>query len=245
MSTRRVALEVCLDSLDSAVAAARGGADRIELCSAMEVGGVTPSIGLVRAVQRAVRTPLHVLVRPRPGDFVYSDEELRLMLDDVSAAREAGADGIVTGALTSKGGVHLRATARLVRAAGPLGVTFHRAFDAARDRHGALEALIDLGVRRVLTSGGASNAFRGRLEIARLVAAAKGRIAMMAGGGVELRTVARLVAETGVAEVHTGSGVSTIRASAQGAFRARLGIVDARKVAAMRARLPHLPQLPQ
>jgi len=230
VSGRRVTLEVCLDSLASAIAARTGGADRIELCAAMDDGGLTPSYGLIRAVRRAVRVPLHVLVRPRTGDFHYSTGELRTMADDVEAARDLGADGVVLGALTAARSVDSRAMRRLVAAARPMSVTFHRAFDDVPGRGAALDALIDLGVDRVLTSGGKPTAFEGRRAIARTVADSAGRIGVIAGGGVDPRSVVRLLEATGADEVHTGSAVATARTSGRGGYRARIGVVDAAKV---------------
>ena len=230
MSERDMTLEICLDSVESAVAARDGGAGRIELCSAMAAGGVTPSRGLIGAVRGAVRTRLHVLVRPRPGDFHYSAREQRVMADDVRAAGDLGADGVVVGALTARRALDARAMAGLVRAAGSMSVTFHRAFDDVLRRDEALERLIDLGVDRVLTSGGASAAFDGRREIARLVARSDGRITVMAGGGVDRRTVSRLVRETGVREVHAGSAAASFRTSGRGPYRARVSLVSEAKV---------------
>jgi copper homeostasis protein len=230
MTARGITLEICLDSVESALAARDGGAHRIELCAAMPDGGITPSFGLIRSVRRAVRTRLHVLIRPRPGDFRYSPAELRAMSDDILAAKELGADGVVLGVLTAHRDVDVRAISRLVRAARPMSVTFHRAFDDVRDRAGALDTLIDQGVDRVLTSGGASTAFGGRKEIGRLVARSAGRIAVMAGGGVGPPTVARLLAETGIGEVHAGSAVSTARTSGRSVYRSGIAVVEAGKV---------------
>lgn len=237
MTKPPVTLEVCLESPESAIAARAGGAGRIELCSWMDAGGVTPSAGLIRAVRRVVGIPLFVLIRPRPGDFVYSAAELRTMDDDIRAARDLGADGVVIGALTARGTVDRRAVERLLRAAGPMGTTFHRAFDDVAGRAAALGVLADLGVERVLTSGGAPTAFAGRKEIARLVRLAAGRIVVMAGGGVGLRTAARLVGESGVREVHSGSAVATDRPEGRGAYRVPVGRVSAAKVRALVRRL--------
>jgi copper homeostasis protein len=239
MTGRDITLEVCLDSLRSAVAARDGGAGRIELCTAMTAGGLTPSFGLLRSVRRAVRIPVQVLIRPRPGDFRYSAEELRAMSDDIKAAKELGADGVVVGVLAADRTVDVRAMKRLVRAARPLSVTFHRAFDEVPRRRAALDTLLDLGVDRVLTSGGKAAAYEGREEIGRLVADSGGRIVVMAGGGVERQTVAGLLEATRVGEVHVGNAVATLRINGRGAYRAVVGIVDAGKVrsflAAMRA----------
>jgi copper homeostasis protein len=225
-----VTLEICLDSLESAIAAREGGASRLELCGAMGVGGLTPSFGLLRSVRRAVPLTLHVLVRPREGDFCYSAGEIRAMSDDILAAKEFGADGIVTGVLTAGRTVDVRAMRRLLRAAAPLPVTFHRAFDDVRGRRAALESLVDLGVARVLTSGGRPTAFEGRKEIGRTVAHAAGRIAVMAGGGIGRRTVAGILEASGVGELHVGSAVAAARTNGRGAYRVRLRVVDAARV---------------
>jgi copper homeostasis protein len=205
-----VTLEICLDSLESAIAAREGGASRLELCGAMGVGGLTPSFGLLRSVRRAVPLTLHVLVRPREGDFCYSAGEIRAMSDDILAAKEFGADGIVTGVLTAGRTVDVRAMRRLLRAAAPLPVTFHRAFDDVRGRRAALESLVDLGVARVLTSGGRPTAFEGRKEIG--------------------RTVAGILEASGVGELHVGSAVAAARTNGRGAYRVRLRVVDAARV---------------
>jgi copper homeostasis protein len=230
MTPRAVTLEICLDSPDSAVAARDGGADRIELCASMQEGGITPSCGLIKSVRRVVRTRLHVLIRPRPGNFQYSAAEVRAMIHDILAAKYLGADGVVLGIVGADLTVEARTLTRLIRAARPMHVTFHRAFDEIPDRAGALETLIDLGVERVLTAGGAPTAFEGRKEIGRLVAQSGGRIAVMAGGGVDRRTVARLVAETGVREVHVGSAVAAVRTSGKGIYRSRIAVVGEAKV---------------
>lgn len=244
-----ILLEICVDSLASAVAAERGGADRVELCSDMGSGGITPSFGLIRAVVRALRIPVMVLVRPRPGGFVHSREELAVMREDIGAARNLGAAGIVLGAVTRAGLPDRAALRPLLRAARGLDVTFHRAVDSLRDPAGALGILADLGVTRVLTSGGASSAFAGRGRIAALVEAAGDDIAVMAGGRVERRTLRRLVLDAGVGEVHVGGAVTVpvsgavpdrtdaSRAGERRAFGRTPGIVDPGKVAALRKTL--------
>jgi copper homeostasis protein len=197
-----VLVEAAVDSLDAALAAAEGGAHRIELCTDLAHGGTTPDVKLLRECRAQLIIPIFVLVRPRAGDFMYSDAEHLTMLEQIRRAKDAGARGVVTGALTGTHQIDKQRTVELVAAAEPLPVTFHRAFDACADLAIALERLINLGVERVLTSGGARTAPEGAERISRLVIQAEQRIAILAGGGIDERNVARLVRETGVREVH-------------------------------------------
>jgi copper homeostasis protein len=198
----RVTIEICVDSIESAIAADRGGADRIELCSSLAEGGVTPSAGLIATVLNRVSLAVLVMIRPRAGDFYYSDDEFRAMQQDVATAKQLGADGVVFGLLNEDGGVDVARTHQLVEIARPLKVTFHRAFDMARDLNEAFEDLVRAGVDRVLTSGGEQNAGLGRTKIAELNRAAKDRIIVMAGAGITEQNVRELLAETGVREIH-------------------------------------------
>jgi copper homeostasis protein len=201
-------VEVCLDDLAGVGVAERAGADRIELCAALGDGGITPSIGTVAAaLRRATRIGVNVLIRQRAGDFVYTPDEIDAMADDIRAIRAlpraAGVElAFVIGALTPAGTVDADAVATLVAACGDAQATFHKAFDQVPDRAAALEELVHLGIRRVLTSGGAATAAEGADQLADLVAQADGRIVILAGGGVRPGNVADLVARTGVAEVH-------------------------------------------
>lgn len=195
-------LEICVESVESAIAAEAGGAHRVELCSALSEGGLTPSLGLIRAVSRAVQIGAYVMIRPRGGDFLYSDTEFAQMRDDVTLARQAGACGVVLGVLTADGQVDLERTQALIEAAGPLDVTFHRAIDMTRDREEALEAAIAAGATRVLTSGGAKSALEGAPTIAAMLRRAKGRIGVMVGGNVRPGNVRQIAAASGATQFH-------------------------------------------
>ncbi|NEN06757.1 copper homeostasis protein CutC [Diaminobutyricibacter tongyongensis] len=203
---RRVAVEIAVQDPAGVRTALAAGADRIELCSALGVGGLTPSAGMIAtavAAARAAGRPgfVHVLVRPRAGGFVYDDDEIGLTVADVIAARQAGASGVVVGALNASGGVDRGAMEALVAVAGPLEVTFHRALDVVEDPLATVETLIDLGVTRILTSGAAPRSIEGTETLAALVERASGRIQIMAGGGVSVADIARLAA-AGVDAVH-------------------------------------------
>lgn len=198
----RPLLEICVDSFSCAVTAVRAGADRIELCAGMGVGGTTPPAGLIRRCREAVTVPLHVMVRPRGGDFVNGPAEIEWMLSEIDFIRTAGADGVVIGVLAEDGRVDAGSMERLIEASRPLSVTFHRAFDATRDADEALDALLRLGVDRVLSSGRARSAVEGSATLARMVNRAGDRLVVMAGGGVRAAGVPRLLRETGVSEVH-------------------------------------------
>lgn len=212
-------VESCVDSIDAALASAAGGAHRLELCANLDVGGTTPDPELVAAVVAAVRIPVVAMVRPRGGDFVYDTDALSAMARDVTRMRAAGAHGIVTGVLTSAGAINAPLMHVLVRMAGPLPVTCHKAFDEVRDLDAALDTLIGMGVTRVLTSGGAPTAAEGAPALARLVQRAAGRIAILAGGTVRTSNVGTLIAATGVTEVH--ARVIRDAAPADAATRAR------------------------
>jgi copper homeostasis protein len=199
-----VTVEICVEGLPSALAAGAGGADRVELCENLAIGGVTPSAGAIAVACRELAIPVRVLIRPRAGDFAYTPSEFEAMRHDVATARALGASGVVLGLLTPDGRVDRERTARLVEAAHPLGVTFHRAFDLARDPFEALDDLIALGCDRVLTSGFAPTAREGLDRLLALAQAARGRIAILPGGSVAEDDLPALLTPP-ITEVHIGS----------------------------------------
>ncbi|WP_154795951.1 copper homeostasis protein CutC [Occultella kanbiaonis] len=211
---RAAALEIAITGVQGARAARDGGADRVELCSALELGGLTPSLGLVDAVA-AVGIDLHVLVRPRPGGFVFTATEVEVMVRDLEHLVDAGVAGVVIGALTPDRGIDRHAVKSLVRAAEGREVTFHRALDVVADARRALAELADLGVRRVLTSGGATRAVDGLDVLAALTQTAAGRIEVMAGGSVDPEHIPLLL-EAGVDAVHLSARVHRDDAGAAG-----------------------------
>lgn len=197
------AIEICANSAESAAEAQRGGATRVELCAGMPEGGTTPSAGTIRAARRLlVTTRLHVIIRPRGGDFLYSPLEQEIMAEDIRMVRDLGADGVVIGCLDADGEVDKPLVEKLVRAADGLAVTFHRAFDMCRSPQRALEDLVALGCGRVLTSGQRVTAIEGAPLLAALREQAAGRIVIMPGCGVKASNIARLAAATGCREFH-------------------------------------------
>lgn len=197
-------VEVCCADTMSVMAAEKAGAPRIELCSALPLGGVTPSSGIVSVARSLFSGRIHVLIRPREGDFVYSDSEKEAMLRDIAHMAEAGCEGVVAGALNADGSVDYDFAARIAREArrNKLSLTFHRAFDVCSDRSEALETLVSLGYDRILTSGGADNALDGADELARLNRQAAGRIIILPGGGVTTRNAGDIIKATGATEIH-------------------------------------------
>lgn len=200
----RIAVEISVESVERAVAAERGGASRIELCWALEVGGVTPAIELMREARARVKVPIFSMVRPRGGDFVYSPAEFEEMKVAIAVARAERMDGVVLGLLQRDGRVDVERTTELVRAAAPLPVTFHRAFDESADLFEALEDVIATGATRLLTSGGAATAPEAVARVAELVRRARGRIVVMPGSGVTAGNVAKMAEVTGAVEFHAG-----------------------------------------
>jgi copper homeostasis protein len=209
----RVLVEICVADVESAIAAEVGGADRVELCENLAIGGTTPSAGTIAEVCRWLSIPVHVLIRPRAGDFVYSDRELAIMRHDIEVAKSLGAAGVVLGVLTDAATIDRDRTAALVALARPLSVAFHKAIDQTQDLLAELDALIVLGVDRVLTSGGRPTALEGIETVAELVQRAGDRIAVMAGGRLSAEILQTVVERSGVREVHLGSAVSRMVAS--------------------------------
>ncbi|WP_219733337.1 copper homeostasis protein CutC [Hymenobacter sp. NBH84] len=198
-------LEICANSVQSAQAAQAGGAGRIELCQNLEQGGITPSYGLIRRVRALLSIQVFVLIRPRPGNFVYDNEEFALMQTDVLACRELGCDGVVLGILNEAGRVDMARCRTLIALAGSMQVTFHRAFDVCQDQAQALEEVIQLGCTRILTSGGATSAEAGQQQLAALVAQAAGRISIQPGAGINAENLLPVAAATGATEFHTSA----------------------------------------
>ena len=236
-------LEICIDSVRSARAAQEGGASRVELCDNLLVGGTTPSYGMIKQVRQATDIDLHVLIRPRGGNFCYSEGELAVMLEDIRMAKELVADGVVIGILNREGRVNTEVARRLILEARPLRITWHRAFDLAREPAQALEDIIALGCDYLLTSGQQQTAFAGKELIAELVRQAAGRITIMPGGGVREENIAELRRVTGACEFHS-SGRQVLASPMQwqrtglymGAWQQseyELAFVDPKRVTAM------------
>jgi copper homeostasis protein len=203
---RKYLLEISVETPEAALAAQRGGADRVELCANLNIGGVTPSLELMRTVRDRLRIPIFGMVRPRGGEFVYSEAEFREMLCSIGHAKQARVDGVVAGVLRSDGSVDMERTRELVAMARPLPVTFHRAFDDCGDLRRALEEVIQTGAGRILTSGGAKSALKGAAILAELVRVAGNRITIVPGAGISASNVALVVKETGAREFHSGLG---------------------------------------
>ncbi len=195
-------LEICVDSVESAIAAQAGGAQRIELCSDLNEGGITPSAGLIEAVRKHVGIEVFAMVRPRGGDSFYTDYEYDVMKADAIRAKDLGSDGIVLGLLDQDGHVDVERTRELVRVAHPMQVTFHRAFDMSANLAESLARVIETGAHRVLTSGGMQTVTQGAEQIMQLIHAAKGRIKVMAGGGIRQENIRKIALRTQATEFH-------------------------------------------
>jgi len=251
---RRRLLEVCVDSLAGALAAEAGGADRLELCSALGQGGLTPGPGLLGLVRERVSLPVVVLVRPRPGGFCYTPDEVTTLLAEVAAARAAGAAGVAVGALDASGAVDRPVLQRLLEAADGLPLTFHRAFDLLAAPEAGLELLAEAGVACVLTSGGRPSVPEALDPLARLVRLAGERLVVMPGGGVRSTDVARIVATTGARALHASArrprpggsgdgphGSAALAVSIGGLTETDERVTDVREVAALAAALAAAP----
>jgi len=205
-------LEICAFNLTSALAAQEAGADRIEFCAGPEEGGTTQSAGAIRTARETLRIPLYPIIRPRGGDFLYSDEEFRSMIRDIEYCKQVGCNGVVFGILCPDGSVDRARSARLVEVAYPLGVTFHRAFDWCSNPFEAMETIIGIGCERMLTSGQRPKALEGVEMIDQLVREADDRIVIMPGSGVRSANIVELAEKTGASEFHTSARV--LKASA-------------------------------
>lgn len=199
---RTIQVEICAGHLGSAQAAQQAGAHRIELCSALEAGGLTPSAGLIRAAVQGLHIPVHVLIRPREGDFCYSTAEVSVMCHDIQMCRAMGAAGVVIGALDTNGRLHTEVMPLLIEAAGDMHITCHRAFDFVPDAAAALEQLVDWEVGRVLSSGQAATAWEGRHLLKKLVLQAAGRITIMPGAGISPQNIQPIRSATGATDFH-------------------------------------------
>jgi copper homeostasis protein len=202
--SRTYLLEISVETLEAALAAERGGADRVELCGDLSVGGVTPRVELVRAVRAQVRIPIFSMVRPRAGDFVYSGTEFSEMRRSIADAKECGMDGVVLGILTKNHRVDVERTRELVEFAKPLPVTYHRAFDEAADLRQALEDVIQSGAKRILTSGGAKSALEGAALLAKLIEAAGDRVGIVPGAEISALNIEQVAQQTRAREFHSG-----------------------------------------
>ena len=195
-------LEVCVDSVESALIAQEAGADRLEICANMIIGGTTPGVSQFRQIRKACDIDLNVLIRPRFGDFLYTDAEFQMIGEDIRMFRELGADGVVTGCLKADGDMDLDRMEVLRECAGRLHFTLHRAFDVCRDPYRTLEEAVSLGVDTILTSGQAPDCVQGQEVLKKLIAQAGGRIEILAGSGVNASVIQRMIEETHAASFH-------------------------------------------
>jgi copper homeostasis protein len=195
-------LEICVDSSESAFIAQEAGADRVELCDNLTEGGTTPSLGTIMTIRKGLKIALNVIIRPRGGDFVYSSTEIEIMKKDIEICREVGADGVVLGILKKDGNIDVERTSELIKLARPMSVTYHRAFDMCYDPVKGLEDIIKAGADRLLTSGQKNSAYEGLDLIAGMVKQAGGRIIIMAGGGINLSNIEKVIRESNATEFH-------------------------------------------
>jgi copper homeostasis protein len=197
-----IILEACVANVESAIAAESVGADRIELCNVLGAGGITPSYGFIEQVFKRVSIPVHVLIRPREGDFLYSNDEFDTMKRDIEVCKELGVAGIVVGILKENGSVDMDRCKELIATGKPLLSTFHRAFDLTSDAFTSLEEIIQLGCQRILTSGQRASAIHGAGFISGLIKQANGRIIIMPGGGINEKNITQLRKTSGANEFH-------------------------------------------
>lgn len=240
----RMLLEICVDCVESALAAQDGGADRIEICGSLASGGITPSAGLVRQCIQLCKLPCMVMIRPHDGGFVYGDNDVRTMLDDIDALKDLDIHGVVLGALTRDGHVDVDVMQRLMRASRPLQVTFHRAYDVTRDPFKALDAIINLGCDRLLTSGQRTTAQDGASMIRQIVQHADGRLTVMAGAGINSSNVKRVVDTTHVREIHASASLSRAHGSTSSdvRFGANSRVTSTQRVRELIEKMPRAPR---
>ncbi|WP_353097328.1 copper homeostasis protein CutC [Tissierella praeacuta] len=198
----RIITEICVDSLQSALSAEKGGAGRIELCDNLMGGGTTPSIGIIQLARKYLTIDINVMIRPRSGDFCYSTFEIEIMKRDIEIAKKSGVNGIVIGVLKPNGEIDINIMKELIELSRPLTVTFHRAFDMTKDPFKSLDILIDLGVERILTSGQESKVIDGINLIRKLVKMSEDKIIIMPGAGINEKNVKDIIENTGVKEIH-------------------------------------------
>lgn len=220
-------LEICANSFLSAANAAEAGVERIELCQELQVGGITPSAGLIKQVVDKLDIAVCVLIRPRAGNFVYSDEEFEIMKTDIQLCRELGCDGVVSGVLLPDGNLDVERTRALVEQAGPLTFVFHRAFDVATNPTTAFSQLIDMGVDRILSSGGKSSALEGLDNLRNWQKEAGNSLSFMPGGGINANNIS-LFREAGFTQIHTSA--STAIPAEEGIFGSPLSYSDPEKI---------------
>lgn len=199
---KRTILEVCVDSVESAVIALRGGADRLEVCANLIIGGTTPGVSQFKQIRRACDIPLYVLIRPRFGDFLYTDAEFQMIAEDLRMFRELGADGVVAGCLTAEGDLDLERMKVLRNCAEGMSMTLHRAFDMCRDPHRALEEAVEMGIDTILTSGQQDNCMDGKETLKKLIRQADGRLEILVGSGVNAEAIRCLAEEIHAASFH-------------------------------------------
>ena len=201
-------LEVCVDSVESALAAEKGGAERIELCSALVIGGITPSPSLFKAIRKASKIKINVLIRPRFGDFCYSEDEFENILEDVKLFRNLGADGVVVGCLLPDGNLDFERMKLLKEAAGPLFVTLHRAFDMCLDPIKTINQCKEIGINTILTSGQKDNCLLGAENLAKFVKEANSQVDILAGGGISASVIKEIQPKTGLTNFHMSGKIT-------------------------------------